>query len=525
MSTSITFNGSSYTIPATGDDSWGTNVSNYLIAISTGSLQKTGGTFTLTAEVNFGATYGLKVPYIKSQAANPASAGIVRLGNAETIKWRNNANNADLDLTVNSSDFLQFNSNTLLDSSGTGLTGLITNAMVNASAAIAYSKLNLSNSILNADINASAAIAYSKLNLATSIVNADINASAAIAYSKLNLATSIVNADISASAAIAYSKLNLSTSIVDADINASAAIALSKLAALTASRVLVSDGSGFVSASSVTSTTLGYLDATSSIQAQLDAKVAKSTLTTKGDIFVATGSATVVRQAIGSDGQVLTADSAQTNGLKWSAVLVNPMTTGGDIIYGGASGTATRLANGSAGQVLRSAGSTNAPTWEYGARMLGKIQWAATANTQWSTNSTSYGNFSADADAPTPTVTSGLGVTASAPGTKIPAIVLSAIKTGTISIRAWGSFRINSAAASTGDFRFYDGTNSGGDNVLTGAAVTDGINSVYGSITYGSDQGSTTINIQAKNRTGGGGNNTEIDARNETLTIEVWWSP
>ena len=39
------------------------------------------------------------------------------------------------------------------------------------------------------------------------IVNADVNATAAIAYSKLNLATSIVNADVSASAAIALSKL------------------------------------------------------------------------------------------------------------------------------------------------------------------------------------------------------------------------------------------------------------------------------------------------------------------------------
>jgi hypothetical protein len=62
-------------------------------------------------------------------------------------------------------------------------------------------------SIINSDINATAAIAYSKLNLATSIVNADINATAAIAYSKLNLATSIVNADINAAAAIAVSKL------------------------------------------------------------------------------------------------------------------------------------------------------------------------------------------------------------------------------------------------------------------------------------------------------------------------------
>ena len=41
---------------------------------------------------------------------------------------------------------------------------------------------------------------------------------------------------------------------------------------MTASRVLESNVSGAVSASSVTSTTLGYLDATSSIQTQLDAK-------------------------------------------------------------------------------------------------------------------------------------------------------------------------------------------------------------------------------------------------------------
>lgn len=50
------------------------------------------------------------------------------------------------------------------------------------------------------------------------------------------------------------------------------AIPVNKLAALTASRVPVTDGSGFLSASSVTSTTLGFLDATSSIQTQLNAK-------------------------------------------------------------------------------------------------------------------------------------------------------------------------------------------------------------------------------------------------------------
>jgi len=63
--------------------------------------------------------------------------------------------------------------------------------------------------------------------------------------------------------------------IVDGDINASAAITLSKLAALTVSRALVSDGSGVISVSSVTSTELGYLSGvTSAIQTQLNAKQA-----------------------------------------------------------------------------------------------------------------------------------------------------------------------------------------------------------------------------------------------------------
>lgn len=52
---------------------------------------------------------------------------------------------------------------------------------------------------------------------------------------------------------------------------------------LTASRALVSDGSGKVAVSSVTSTTLGYLDATSSVQTQIDGKQKKETITNDTD--------------------------------------------------------------------------------------------------------------------------------------------------------------------------------------------------------------------------------------------------
>jgi hypothetical protein len=65
--------------------------------------------------------------------------------------------------------------------------------------------------------------------------------------------------------------------IVNADVNASAALAFSKMENLTASRALVSDGSGDVSVSAVTSTEVGYLDGvTSAIQTQLDSKASSS---------------------------------------------------------------------------------------------------------------------------------------------------------------------------------------------------------------------------------------------------------
>jgi len=69
---------------------------------------------------------------------------------------------------------------------------------------------------------------------------------------------------------------NTITNIVNADIKSSAAVAFSKMENLTASRALVSDGSGDVSAATTTSTEIGYVNGvTSAIQTQLDAKASK----------------------------------------------------------------------------------------------------------------------------------------------------------------------------------------------------------------------------------------------------------
>jgi hypothetical protein len=54
-------------------------------------------------------------------------------------------------------------------------------------------------------------------------------------------------------------------------------------------------------------------------QTALNAKVDYSLATTKGDLLAATASSTLARVATGTNGQVLTADSTQTTGLKWAA--------------------------------------------------------------------------------------------------------------------------------------------------------------------------------------------------------------
>lgn len=109
MATSVSFNGSTYSIPVVGERQWGTNVSNFLIAVAGNALSKAGGSFVLTtADVNFGATYGLVAAYIKGAVGNISSTGIIRLANLDTISWRNAANAADLALRVNASDRLQF---------------------------------------------------------------------------------------------------------------------------------------------------------------------------------------------------------------------------------------------------------------------------------------------------------------------------------------------------------------------------------------------------------------------------------
>jgi hypothetical protein len=156
MAVSLVVNGTTYAFPQDGDESgWGAAATQWAQAVTSGMLQKAGGAFTLTAEVDFGASFGLRSTYYRSRATNAASAGAVRLGNDETVAWRNAANSADLSLKVNASNVLEFAGNPLLTLAlGAGNAALVMNA-----GGTAYQWA----AIVDANISGSAAIARTKL--------------------------------------------------------------------------------------------------------------------------------------------------------------------------------------------------------------------------------------------------------------------------------------------------------------------------------------------------------------------------
>lgn len=98
MSVPVIVGGVTYTIPNTGNEAWGADVTNWIVAITAQALQKTGGTYSLTAELDLGASFGIKSIYYKSRSADIADTGILRLANTDVVSWRNDANDGNLDL-------------------------------------------------------------------------------------------------------------------------------------------------------------------------------------------------------------------------------------------------------------------------------------------------------------------------------------------------------------------------------------------------------------------------------------------
>ena len=378
----VSVNGSNHTIPQTNEKGWGANVTAWIQAISQFTLQNSGGTFTLTADANFGASYGLVSSYYKSRSSNIASAGVLRLANTDTIAFRNAANDGNILLAIDGSNNLTFNG-----------VAVPTATLANVQDSTFYiydngdatKRIAFQASGITTATTRTVTVPDSNVDLGA-LVNANISGSAAVAYSKLNLTDSIVNADINSAAAIADSKLaTISTAL---KVSNSATTATD---ANTNSAIVARDGSGNFSAGTITANLTGAVTGNASTATALasnpsdcasdtyaTAIAASGNLTcgavsaagggtgqtsyTIGDLLYASGATALSKLAAGTSGYVLTSGGAGV-APSWVSGLTNPMNAGGQIIYGGASGAPTALANGSAGQFLASAGGTSAPAW------------------------------------------------------------------------------------------------------------------------------------------------------------------
>jgi len=321
MTVLLTVNGQNFAYPETGDVSWGPAASDWAVAVTSGMLQKSGGLFLLLGEVDFGANFGLKSIYYKSRTASTAAAGAVRLAVTDLVSWRNNANSADLPLGVDGSNRLTFNSVVVQSAITANDTGTI--------------DLTLSGTTLTADI------------VALSITNAVVSASAAIAYSKLSLALSIVNGDIAAAAGIARSKLAAGTAhslpvndvsgvlaslgpLTNGQILIGSTGAAASVASLTgtASQIVVTPGAGSITLSTpqsiATTSAVQFGSVLAGVGSKAASAIMESISTTQG--FLPPRMTEVQRDAIGTPATGLVIFNTTTNQLNvfnsasWGAV-------------------------------------------------------------------------------------------------------------------------------------------------------------------------------------------------------------
>lgn len=150
------------------------------------------------------------------------------------------------------------------------------------------------------------------------------------------------------------------------------------------------------------------------------------------------------------------------------------------------------------------------------ATLVGSLKYAATTNCIWASTSTSFANVAADTDCPTASVTGA----ASAPGTKIPAIVFAnGLAPGEY------MFVISGLFANTGSdntfFRISDGTNSTASGGVGDTSSTKAPSYVT-RLNYSTAQGSTTFNFQLKNING---TSSQIQTTANDFEISVYRFP
>lgn len=272
--------------------------------------------------------------------------------------------------------------------------------------------------------------------------------------------------------------LNTIQDIDNNEIKAAAGIAVNKLAAVTASRVVTSDGSGFLTTGNVDTTELLLLDGVTGV---LTTNAGTQTLTNK----------TLTSPIVGTTATFENNASAQffeaTGNGSSKITVAAPAALSGDVTF------TLPPDNGTNTYVLQTNGSgvTSwvAPTGGASVGLYCKSVWAYNASAEWRVGGTSFAIPAADTDYPAPTITTtsiatAAGVTCSAPGTKVFTLVTTSLPAGEYQIVA----KFSGRAANTCYARITDATTTGepvsfGTNLISNVSIA---NHVIMDIIYGS---------------------------------------
>ncbi len=293
MSQAISINGVSYSQPDQGTPPpWGDVQATIIVALVNSTLQKIGGTFTLTNDADFGASKGLKSLYYKSRATNVSTTGVVRLGNDEGVGFRNFANGADV---------LEFNGTAL----STFANPMTTNGDIIARIAGVAARLAIGTSGQVLTVSAGGIPEWSSVPGTGDVVGpagATNNAvprfdgttgkllqDSDLLVDDLGNMSNSGGLDLGDYLAVGGSVISPLVPDLDATYDLGGSIKQWQRiygttiysGSLTASRLLLSGASKELVSSSVTSTEAGYLaGVTSAIQTQIDTKVTSPTWTT-----------------------------------------------------------------------------------------------------------------------------------------------------------------------------------------------------------------------------------------------------
>ncbi len=253
----------------------------------TGPITSVGNTTSVAAQTGTGSTFVMNT----SPTLVTPILGVAAATSINKVAITAPATGATLTLSDGSTLAINGGDSVTLGSTGTtNLTLPESGTLATLSGAETFANKTLTSPKLNEDV--AVTTTATKLNYITSATGTTGTASTNIVFSTSPTLTTPV---LGVATATSINKVALTAPA------SSATLTIADGKTLTASNTLTFTGTD---ASSVAFGTGGT--------AQM-----KDVLSAKGDIYVATASATIARQGIGSDRQVLVADSTATNGLKW----------------------------------------------------------------------------------------------------------------------------------------------------------------------------------------------------------------